>query len=72
MSRRAEHRRVPFGAAAVAVGGGVLVVVRLHFDDRAPDAVDEERHADQVRGDLVNGAREEVPIELHALGGRAL
>ena len=56
---RAEHRGVARGTAAVAVARRVLVVVGLDLDDRAADAVDEQRRADQRRRDLVDAAGEE-------------
>jgi hypothetical protein len=43
------------------VDGGL---VRLHLDDRAADAVDEQGRSDQVRGDLVDAPRKELPPEL--------
>jgi hypothetical protein len=50
-----EHRRVARGASvAVAVGGRVLVVVRLELDDRPAHAVDEQPRADQLGRDLVH------------------
>ncbi len=60
---RPEHRRVPRGLPAVAVRRRILVVVGLDLDDRPPHAVHEERHADQVGGDLVHRAREEFTRE---------
>ena len=42
---------------------GILLVVRLDLDDRAADAVDEERHADEVGRDLVHRPGEEVTRE---------
>jgi hypothetical protein len=61
MARRAEHRRVARGStAAVAVTRGILVVVRLDLDDPSTDAVDEERHADEIGGNLVDAASEEL------------
>jgi len=44
----------------------ILVVVGLDLDDPAAHAVDEERRADQLRRDVVDAAREEVPAQLHA------
>ena len=58
MARRAEHGRVAAGAAAVAVGGRVLVVVGLDLDDLAADSVDQECGTDQLGRDLVD-----VPVE---------
>ena len=57
---RSEHRRVARRAAAEAVRGGILGVVRLDLDDPAADAVDEERDADQLGRDLVDAAGEEL------------
>ena len=57
--RRAEHRGVPCGPAAIAVRRRVLVVVRLDLDDLAADAVHEQRHAEELRRDLVHRAGEE-------------
>ena len=59
VARRAEHDRVPRRLPAEAVTRGILLVVGLDLDDPAADAVDEERHADQVGRDLVNGAGKE-------------
>src|SRR5262249_39767575 len=56
--RRAEHRLVALGAPAVAVRGGILVVVGLELDDDAADAVDIELGADELRRDLVDAAVE--------------
>ena len=57
---RAEHRRVARGLSAVAVRGGILVVVGLDLDDAPADAVDEQRRADELGRDLVHAAREEA------------
>jgi hypothetical protein len=46
------------------VARGIGRVVCLDLDDRAADAVDEQRRADQVRGDLVDAPVEEVAAEL--------
>jgi hypothetical protein len=70
MPRRAEHRGVALGPATVPVRGRILVVVGLDLDDRASDAVDEERDTDELRRDVVNRAREEVPGEPHSSCGR--
>jgi hypothetical protein len=45
------------------VRGRVLGVVGLDLDDPAADAVEEQRDADQLWGDLVDAAREEVRAE---------
>ena len=63
MTRRPEHRGVALGPASVAVRGGILVVVGLELDDRAPDAVDQERGADQLLGDLVHVTSEEITLD---------
>src|SRR5207249_10608708 len=60
---REEHRRVPLGPAAEAVGGRILVVVRLDLDDHAADAVDVELRADQLGRDVVHAA-----LEVHSCG----
>ena len=64
MPGRAEHRCVARGPSAVAVRGGILVVVGLDLDDRSSHAVHDQRDADQVGRDVVYGAREEVTAEL--------
>jgi hypothetical protein len=38
----------------------VFVVVGLHLHDSPADAVDEKRHADEARRDLVNASREKI------------
>jgi hypothetical protein len=38
----------------------ILVVVRLDLDDPPADAVDEQRHPDQLGRDLVDAAGEEL------------
>ena len=63
---RAEHRGVPCGRPAVAVRGGILVVVGLDLDDLAADSVDEQRRADELGRDVVHAAGEERAAELHA------
>ena len=62
MARRPEHRGVALGPASVAVRGRVLVVVGLEFDDRATDAVDQERRADQLLGNPMDLARKEITL----------
>jgi hypothetical protein len=60
VASRQEHRGVALRApVAEAVGGGILVVVRLDLDDRPADTVDEELRADQLRRDLVD-----VPLQV--------
>ena len=61
-----EHRGVARGPAAEAVCGRVLVVVGLDLDDLAAHLVDEQRHAHELRRDLVHASGEEVPAELHS------
>src|SRR5205085_1622283 len=60
---RTEHHRVARGRPAERMTRRILLVVRLDLDDRAADAVDEERHADQVGRHLVHRAGEEVTPE---------
>jgi hypothetical protein len=38
--------------------------IGLHLDDSAADPIDEQRHADELRCDLVDAACEEVDREL--------
>jgi hypothetical protein len=57
---RPEHRGVAGGAAGVAVRRRILMVVGLDLDDRAADAVDEERRSDQLLGDFVHRPGEEI------------
>ena len=52
--------------AAEAVAGRILLVVGLDLDDRAADAVHEERAADQLGRDVMDAPREEVAPELRA------
>ena len=66
MAGRAEHRGVACGAAAVGVGAGVVrAVVRLDLGeaqlDRAVGGGAYKDAAQQVRGDLQDGAVEERP-----------
>jgi hypothetical protein len=63
---RAEEDAGAFGQADVGVAGGVVALVALGLDDGAAAAVEEEAAADEVAGDLVDGAREEVPPEAPA------
>src|SRR6266540_3449584 len=63
VARRPEHCLVARRAAAVAVAGGVLLVVGLDLDDAPADAVDEQRDTDQVRGDLVDAPCEEATAQ---------
>jgi hypothetical protein len=46
------------------VSGRILVVVRLDFDDLAPDAVDEEGRPDELGRNIVDAAVEEAPAQL--------
>ena len=66
----AEHHRVPRCLPTEAVARGILLVVRLDLDDPPADAVDEERHADQVGSDLVDGASKESARKTRARGRR--
>ena len=61
-TRRAEHRRVAIGAAAVAVRGRIFVVIRLDLDDPPADAVDVQLGTDQLRRHVVD-----APVEERAL-----
>ena len=66
VARCAEHDRVPGRLPAEAVARGILLVVGLDLDDPPADAVDEQRDADQVGRDLVDGAGEESARETRA------
>ena len=57
------------GQADVGVAGGVVALVALGLDDHAAAAVEEERAADQLAGDLVDRAVEEVAPRRSARGG---
>ena len=57
---RAEEDPGAVGEADVGVAGGVVALVALGLDDGAADAVEEEPAADQVAGDVVDRAVEEV------------
>ena len=45
------------------MAGGIFAFVGLGLDDRPADAVEEEAAADQVRGDVVDAAVEEIGAE---------
>ena len=60
---RAEHRPRPRRLAAIAVARRIGRVVGLDLDDAPAHAVDEQRAADELRSDLVDRAREEVPAQ---------
>ena len=62
-ARRAEEDAGPLGQADVGVAGGVVGVVALGLDDRAAAPFVEEGAADQLAGDLVYRAVEEVGPE---------
>jgi len=59
----------PLGQADVGVAGRVVAVVALGLDDRAAAAGKDQPAADQLVGDVVDGAGEELPRE--ALARRA-
>ncbi|MDX6604754.1 MAG: hypothetical protein QOF23_1263 [Solirubrobacterales bacterium] len=63
---RSEEDAGAFGQADVGVAGGVVALVALGLDDGAAAAVEEEGAADEVAGDLVDGALEEVAPEAPA------
>ena len=58
MAGRAEHRALR-ACGRGSRGRRVVAVVGLDLDDRAADAVDEQRRADQLGRDLVDAAGEE-------------
>jgi len=65
MPGRPEHRRVPCGAAAVAVCSRVVAVVGLDLDDGPSDAVDEQRRPDELRRHVEHGPGEELGAQPH-------
>ena len=65
---RAEQDLGARGQADVGVAGGIVAVVALGLDDRAAATVEEEPAADQLTGDVVDAAVEEVDAE--SLGRR--
>lgn len=60
---RTEQDPGALGEADVGVAGGVVRLVALGLDDDAADALEEERAANQVAGDLVNRAIEKPPLD---------
>jgi hypothetical protein len=60
---RAEQDPRPLGEADIGVTGGVVRLVALGLDDGAAATRVEERAADQVTGDLVNGTIKELPLD---------
>lgn len=60
---RAEEDPGALGKADVGVTGGVVGLVALGLDDDAAAVLVEERAADEVAGDLVNGTVEELALE---------
>lgn len=60
---RAEEDPGALGQADVGVAGGVVGLVALGLDDDAAAAFVEERAADQIAGDLVDRAVEEISPE---------
>jgi hypothetical protein len=61
----AEEDPGALGQADVGVAGGVVGVVALGLDDDTATAFVEERAADQVTGDVMDRAVEEVSLQLH-------
>src|SRR5690606_31632166 len=59
MPRRPEHRRVARRGAVEAVRSRIGLVIGLHLDQRAADAIDQQGHADEIGGDFGGGAGEE-------------
>lgn len=57
---RAEEDPGSLGEADEGVAGGVVALVALGLDDRAAAALEEQPAADQLAGDLVDGALEEI------------
>ena len=57
---RAEENFGAIGQADVSVASGVVALVALGLDDDAPAAGEEESAADQLAGDEVNRAIEEL------------
>lgn len=67
VARRAEEDPGALGQADVGVAGRIVGLVALGLDDDAPAALVEQRAADQVPGDVVDRAVEEVALQ--AIGG---
>jgi len=72
-SRLPKQHFIAGGAAAVAVAGGLLLGIRLHFHKYAPQQLAiglafHQQAADQLGGDQLGGAGEEGLGEV--LGGR--
>jgi hypothetical protein len=65
---RAEEDPGPLGEADIGVAGRIVGLVALGLDDGAAAAPVEERAADQVAGDRVDRAVEEVALEAGAPG----
>jgi hypothetical protein len=63
VARWAEEDSGPLGQADVGVAGGVVGLVALGLDDDAAATFVEERAADQVTGDRMDRAVEEVALE---------
>lgn len=59
------------GEADVGVAGGVVGLVALGLDDDAAAALVEERAADQVAGDVVDRAVEELALQTSQLRSSA-
>jgi len=62
---RTEHHRIALGAAAIGVRGRIGVVIGLHLDDGAPDAIDQQGRANELGRDHMHAAREEPAPEWH-------
>jgi len=63
VARRPEDDPRPLGQADVGVTGRVVGLVALGLDDGAAAALVEERAADEVPGDVVDRAVEELALE---------
>lgn len=63
VARRPEEDLGALGQADVGVAGGIVGLVALGLDDDAAAAFVEQRAADQVAGDRVNGTVEKVALE---------
>ena len=61
VARRAEHARRCAPSAAKGVRRRVALVVGFAFDDATADAVDQQRHADQLSRHLL-GRRREIDV----------
>ncbi len=63
VSGRPEQRRGSLRQPDIRVAGGIVALVALALDDHPADAVEQQRAADQVAGDVVDRAIEEAGVQ---------